>query len=111
MRTALSRAIRITVRTPNLYPEVAGVVTRVDATEGRNIAKGDVLMVLEDSVQRATTEQLHAQAEAARAVLEELRAEPRPETLRVAAGGATANVNSRPSSTNEDAGTRSISDP
>lgn len=68
----------------NLYPEVAGVVTEIATSEGDSVAKGDVLLAIDDSVQRATTEQLHAQAEAAQALLEELRAQPRRETLRVA---------------------------
>ena len=41
--------------------------------------------MIDDSVQRATAEQQRAQAEAALALLKELKAEPRPETLRVSA--------------------------
>jgi HlyD family secretion protein len=39
---------------------------------------------LDDSVQRATAQQLRAQAAAAQAALDELKAQPRPETLAVA---------------------------
>jgi HlyD family secretion protein len=46
---------------------------------------GDPLISIDDSVQRATTEQLRSQAEAALTQLKELKAEPRPETLAVAA--------------------------
>lgn len=69
----------------SMYPELAGVVTEIRATEGQHVARGDVLLVLDDSVQRATTEQLAAQADAARAALDELRAQPRKENLEVAA--------------------------
>jgi HlyD family secretion protein len=68
----------------NIYPEVAGPVTRVAAAEGALVHKGDLLLQIDDSVQRATAEQLAAQAEAARVTLQELKAEPRPETLAVA---------------------------
>jgi HlyD family secretion protein len=68
----------------NIYPEMPGVVTRILVAEGERVTKGAPLLQLEDSVQRATVEQLEAQAEAARAVLEELKAQPRKETLEVA---------------------------
>jgi HlyD family secretion protein len=67
----------------NLYPEVSGVVTEIRAEEGQAVARGDVLVVIDDSVQRATTAQLRAQAEAARALLDELRAQPLREVLLV----------------------------
>ncbi|HME40313.1 MAG TPA: biotin/lipoyl-binding protein [Steroidobacteraceae bacterium] len=69
----------------NIYPEVAGPVTQVLAAEGAKVHKGDLLLTIDDSVQRATTEQQQSQAEAARAMLEELKAEPRRESLAVAA--------------------------
>jgi HlyD family secretion protein len=52
--------------------------------EGAKVHKGDLLLTIDDSVQRATAEQQQSQAEAARAMLEELRAEPRRENLAVA---------------------------
>lgn len=68
----------------NIYPEVAGPIMRVLVAEGAAVHKGDILLTIDDSVQRATTEQLQAQADAARALLEELKAEPRRESLAVA---------------------------
>ncbi len=67
----------------NIYPEVSGPITQVLVAEGAKVHKGDPLLTIDDSVQRATAEQQRAQAEAALAVLEELKAEPRPETLDV----------------------------
>jgi HlyD family secretion protein len=69
----------------NIYPEVAGPITQVLVDEGAKVHKGDLLLTIDDSVQRATTEQQQSQADAARALLEELKAEPRRETLAVAA--------------------------
>jgi len=69
----------------NIYPEVAGPITQVLVAEGARVHRGDVLLTIDDSVQRASTEQQLAQAEAAHAMLVELKAEPRPETLDIAA--------------------------
>lgn len=69
----------------NIYPEITGPITRILVSEGQKIQKGAPLLTIDDSVQRATTEQLRAQADAALALLSELKAEPRPETLQVAA--------------------------
>jgi len=68
----------------NIYPEVPGPITQVLIAEGQQVHKGDPLVTIDDSVERATTEQLQAQAEAALATLHELKAEPRPEALAVA---------------------------
>ena len=68
----------------NLYPEVPGPITRVLVVEGQSVHKGDVLLAIDDSVQRATAGQQRAQAEAALALLDELKAQPRPEVLQVA---------------------------
>jgi HlyD family secretion protein len=67
----------------NVYPEVTGPITQVLVAEGQQVHKGDPLLTIDDSVQRATTEQLKAQSEAAQAMLLELKAEPRRETLEV----------------------------
>lgn len=67
----------------NIYPEVSGPITQVLVTEGQRVRRGDPLVMVDDSVQRATTEQQRAQAEAAAATLRELKAEPRPENLAV----------------------------
>lgn len=74
----------------NIYPEVAGTVTEIPATEGQSVKKGDVLLKLDDTVQRATAAQLQAQAEAAKSLLDELKAEPRKETLDVAEAQVTS---------------------
>jgi HlyD family secretion protein len=68
----------------NIYPEVAGPITQVVVAEGAKVHKGDLLLTIDDSVQRATADQQLSQAEAARAMLEELKAEPRRENLAVA---------------------------
>jgi len=73
----------------NIYPEVTGPITRVLVAEGDRVHKGDALLSIDDSVQRATAEQQQAQAEAARTLLAELRAEPRPETLDIASAQVT----------------------
>ncbi len=69
----------------NIYPEVPGPVTQVLISEGQAVHQGDPLVRIDDSVQRATAEQLQAQAEAALTMLHELKAEPRTETLAVSA--------------------------
>jgi HlyD family secretion protein len=69
----------------NIYPEVPGPITQVLVAEGQAVHKGDPLVMIDDSVQRATAEQQRAQAEAASAMLGELKAEPRRENLAVAA--------------------------
>jgi HlyD family secretion protein len=73
----------------NMYPEVPGTVKEILVSEGEQVKAGEPLLRIDDSVQRATAEQLGSQAEAARAVLEELKAQPRKENLDV----VTAQVN------------------
>lgn len=68
----------------NLYAEVAAPVTRVLVHEGQSVKAGTALLSLDDTVQRASTEQLRLQAQAAQALLDELRAQPRKETLEIA---------------------------
>lgn len=68
----------------SIYPEVPGTVKKILVSEGESVHAGEPLLLLDDSIQRAATEQQQAQAQAAHAMLEELRAEPRPETLQVA---------------------------
>lgn len=67
----------------NIYPEVPGPITQVLVKEGAQVHKGDVLLTIDDSIQRATAEQQRSQADAALAMLNELKAEPRRETLAV----------------------------
>lgn len=69
----------------NIYPEVPGPVTGVLVHEGSAVHKGDPLLTIDDSVQRAAMEQQRAQMEAAATALAELKAQPRPETLQIAA--------------------------
>lgn len=68
----------------NLYPEVSGPITQVLVHEGQRVPAGTPLFSIDDSVQRATTEQLRLAAEASRALLDELKAQPRQETLAIA---------------------------
>ncbi len=68
----------------NIYPDVPGVVTKILVSEGESVRQGTPLLGMDDSVQRATAEQQKAQAEAAHALLEELRAQPRKENLEIA---------------------------
>lgn len=68
----------------NILPEVAGPVVALFAHEGERVRAGQPLFAIDEQVQRATTEQDRLQAEAARATLAELRAEPRRETLDIA---------------------------
>ena len=69
----------------NIYPEVSGPITKVFVHEGQTVSAGTPLLTIDDSVQRATTEQLRLQSEAATALLNELKAQPRAETLAIAA--------------------------
>ena len=68
----------------NIYPEVSGTITRILVSEGQIMRKGTRMLMIDDSVQKATVEQQKSQAEAALALLEELKSQPRRETLEVA---------------------------
>jgi HlyD family secretion protein len=50
----------------NIYPEVPGAVAKILISEGQHVDAGIPLLLLEDSVQRATANQLKAQAESAK---------------------------------------------
>jgi HlyD family secretion protein len=65
----------------NIYPEVPGTVKEIFVAEGQAVRKGAPLLLIDDSIQKATTEQQKSAAEASHAMLEELRAQPRKETL------------------------------
>lgn len=67
----------------NIYPEVPGTITRILIAEGQSVRQGMPLIMIDDSVQRSTAAQQKSQAEAARALLDELRAQPRRETIEV----------------------------
>lgn len=68
----------------NVYPEVAGTVKKILVSEGQDVKTGDLLLLIDDSIQRATVEQLQSQTQAAFSLLEELQAQPRKESLDVA---------------------------
>lgn len=74
----------------NIYPEVGGTVKQIAAAEGQSVTAGTPLLYIDDSVQRATAEQQQSQAQAAKSLLGELRAEPREENLAVAEAQVTA---------------------
>jgi HlyD family secretion protein len=68
----------------NIYPEVPGTVKEILVAEGQEVRKGTPLVLIDASIQRATTEQQKSAAQASHAMLEELVAEPRKENLDVA---------------------------
>jgi len=68
----------------NIYPEVSGPITKVLVSEGQRVSAGTPLFTIDDSIQKASTEQLKLQAEASLAILEELKAQPRQEILAIA---------------------------
>ncbi|HXZ48938.1 MAG TPA: biotin/lipoyl-binding protein [Usitatibacter sp.] len=68
----------------DIFAEVSAPVAAILVKEGATVSKGAPLVSLDDSVQRATVAQLEQQAAAARALLEELKAQPRAENLRIA---------------------------
>jgi HlyD family secretion protein len=67
----------------NIFPEVSGTITKILVEEGSTVSKGTPLLMIEDSVQRAIVEQQKGQADAALALLNELKAQPRKEVLEV----------------------------
>jgi len=67
----------------NIFPEVAGTVTQVLVNQGDKVARDTPLLRIDDTVQKATVEQLKAQASAAQSQLQQLKAQPRKETLDV----------------------------
>ncbi len=72
-----------------VFPEVSGVVSGVHVAEGQQVAAGTLLLTIDDSVQRANAQQLRLQEAAAGALLAELHAQPRAETLTIAAAQVT----------------------
>jgi HlyD family secretion protein len=69
----------------NIFPEVSGPIVATFVREGQAVRAGQPLFAIDDSVQSATTEQQRLLAQGALATLNELKAEPRRETLAVAA--------------------------
>jgi HlyD family secretion protein len=74
----------------NIYPEVGGTVKQIFVSEGQAVTKGTPLLRIDESVQRSIVDQQKSQAEAAAALLEELKAEPRKENLDIAAAQVEA---------------------
>ncbi len=68
----------------NIFPEVSGPVVTTFVREGQAVRAGQALFAIDDSVQRATAEQQRLLAQGAHALLRELKAEPRRETLAIA---------------------------
>jgi len=68
----------------NIYPEVTGTIVKIAVAEAEAVSRGTPLLIMDDSVQRATAEQQKSQAEASWALLEELKAQPRKENLEIA---------------------------
>jgi HlyD family secretion protein len=68
----------------NIFPEVSGQVTRILVQEGQKVTAGTPMLLIEDSVPRATAEQLRLQSEASFELLKELKAQPRKQTLDIA---------------------------
>jgi HlyD family secretion protein len=67
----------------NIFPEVAGTVMQILVKEGDKVTQETPLLHIDDSIQKATVEQLKAQASAAQSQLQLLKAQPRKETLDV----------------------------
>lgn len=67
----------------NIIPEVAGTVVATFVKEGDTVHAGQPLFALDDSVQRAATDQLRLQVEAGQAALDKLKAGPRAEAVAV----------------------------
>ena len=57
----------------NVYPEVPGTVVKILVTEGQHVIAGTPLFILEDSVQRSTTESAKAQIDVAKANFKSLQ--------------------------------------
>lgn len=58
----------------NIYPEVAGTITRIMVSEGQAVRKSEPLFQVDDEVQQATVEQQKAQADSAKAQIDLARA-------------------------------------
>ncbi len=82
--SGLVESFQTTGENINLFPEVSGTITAILVAEGTAVAKGTPLITIDDAVQRAVVEQQRSQAEAALALLEASKAQPRPETLAIA---------------------------
>ena len=68
----------------NIFPEVSGRVVKVLVKEGQQVEAGAPLFLIDDSVQRATVDQMRLQADAQYGMWQELKAQPRKENLAIA---------------------------
>lgn len=68
----------------SVFPEVSGTVATMLVKEGDTVLAGQPLFSLDDTAQRATTNSLHMQAEAARITLAKMTSPPRKERVDVA---------------------------
>lgn len=68
----------------NIFPDVSGRVTNILVTDGQKLKKGDVILQIDDSVQKEIVAKDAAQARAAKSLLDELKAQPRKENLDIA---------------------------
>lgn len=68
----------------NIFPEVSGPVTKIFVTDGQTVKKGQPILTIDYSEQQKIVGKDKAQAEAAAAILAELKAQPRKENLDVA---------------------------
>lgn len=67
----------------NIFPDVSGRITKIFTKEGQSIKEGQPILAIDDSVQKEIVAKDVAQMQAALAVLKELKAQPRKETLEV----------------------------
>ncbi len=68
----------------NIYPEVPGTITHILVAEGQSVDAGTPLVTLDDTVQRPPWSSRGRRRRRRKALLDELRAQPRKETLEVA---------------------------
>ncbi len=67
----------------NIFPDVSGKVTQIFVKDGQSVKKGTPLFKIDDTQQKNITEASYYQMQAALAYLQELKAQPRKETLEV----------------------------
>ncbi len=79
--------ILLPVRHVVLTASTGGQVVEVNVHPGQSVAPGDVLIRLDDSLQRAALAEAQARLERARAYLDKLEAGPREEDIAVAQAG------------------------
>ncbi|HTV84642.1 MAG TPA: biotin/lipoyl-binding protein [Dyella sp.] len=93
----------------NIYPDVSGRIVQIMVREGDRVKAGQPLLIIDNSVQIALAQQQKHQAEAALSSLQELQAQPRKETLSVAAAQVTmAQANQKTASDTYDKQRRSF---